>query len=264
MATLDGNLGLQGSFGNLSSYKMRGVDKLVVRTKGGASKAKIKKSPSFARTRENNSEFGGCGKMVKEIRHAIQPIKHLADFNFTANFTSLAKKIQLLDGTKPRGQRGIHLSQFPYLFQGFSLNKKNAFDAIVKNALLPQLDRENGKVRIQVPALIPGINLSFFWQQPFYRLVFSIGMVSDMLFGEMGFACNQNNFTFTNSVISNWLPVLQVQPAQEIILQLNRFNGIGSDQSIFVAVGIEMGSPLSMDLINPVRYCGAGKILLVG
>jgi len=58
MAKLISGLSFTGSLSNLSAYKMRGHDGIIVRTKGGPSKEKIKESPSFLVTGCNNMEFG--------------------------------------------------------------------------------------------------------------------------------------------------------------------------------------------------------------
>ena len=59
MAKLDGTIQFTGSLQNLSFYKMRGSDKIIVRKKGGPSRKQVKHSPNFENTRHNNSEFGG-------------------------------------------------------------------------------------------------------------------------------------------------------------------------------------------------------------
>ena len=41
MGTLHGNLSFTGSISNISAYTMRGHDKVILRTKGGASKKQI-------------------------------------------------------------------------------------------------------------------------------------------------------------------------------------------------------------------------------
>ncbi len=81
MAKLASNLSFTGSLGNLSAYKMRGVEGTVVRIKGGATKKKIKEPPVFERTRELNAEFGGRATGSKWMMQAMWPQKALADFN---------------------------------------------------------------------------------------------------------------------------------------------------------------------------------------
>ncbi len=51
MAKLEEDFQFTGRIGNLSSYKMRGVDGIVVRKKGGPSKEQFETSPKLQRTR---------------------------------------------------------------------------------------------------------------------------------------------------------------------------------------------------------------------
>ncbi len=265
MAFITDNMGIEGGIGNMSAYRMRGIDKMVVRTKGGATKAKIKTDANFAKTRQNNSEFGGCAKMAKAIRMAIEPICHLADYNFTPSLISMAKKMQLQDTFHPRGERGIQLSKFGYLLEGFALNKRNGFDTIIKHSLRPRIDRAMGNAIIEVPDLKPNMNLSLFWPQPYYRLVLSIGLVTDLEFGNGGFEKQSITQTvFAESLRSAWIPVQQTQKAEAVVLQLKNLPPITDQQTMIVAAGIEMGSPILSAEIEHVKYAGAGKILLVG
>lgn len=70
MAQITQGLAFTGSISNLSAYKMRGSDKIILRTKGGPSKNMIKKSPRFEITRRLNVEFGGRATATKWIRNA--------------------------------------------------------------------------------------------------------------------------------------------------------------------------------------------------
>ena len=47
MARIKGPLQIEGGMGSMSFYNRRGSDKIIVRTKGGASKQVIKNSPEF-------------------------------------------------------------------------------------------------------------------------------------------------------------------------------------------------------------------------
>jgi hypothetical protein len=263
MAFLNNNTMFIGSIGNLSSYKMRGSDKIIVRTKGGADKATIKKSPKFARTRENNSEFAGCAKMCKNIRQAIFPIAHLADFNFTPSITSIVKKIQVQDAAHKKGERAIYLSQYKYLLNGFSLNNNSSFDSVIRHSFNPLVDRDSCAVSMAIPALVPHINLNIAWAQPLYRLVFALGVVNDLEFGPQGFVQPYRIDNFTTSIYTPWHPVQQAQEAQELSLQLESPRPLAENESLFVSMGIEMGAPQTLSEIAHVKYCGAGKILVV-
>ncbi len=77
MAQLIGNIQVTGSLDNLSFYKMRGSDKIIVRKKGGPTRKQVKKSPKFENTRRNNMEFGGRSRAVGYIKNALWPLLFL-------------------------------------------------------------------------------------------------------------------------------------------------------------------------------------------
>ena len=59
MAIVKGTVVMTGGFGNASFYTRRGSDKVIVRTKGGPSKQKIKTSPRFESVRLQQKEWKG-------------------------------------------------------------------------------------------------------------------------------------------------------------------------------------------------------------
>ena len=56
MARIENPLGITGTFGGISIYKMNG--KFYARVKGGPKREDIKKSPKMVKIREKNEEFG--------------------------------------------------------------------------------------------------------------------------------------------------------------------------------------------------------------
>src|SRR6186997_3219130 len=158
MAELTG-FGFTGTLGNLSAYKMKGSDKIIIRTKGGASKEKIKKSQRFVNTRRNNAEFGGRSTASKHIRLAMGATRALADYNIAGPINALIKPIQAMDTKSEWGKRNIFLTKNPGLLAGFNLNKPNTFDSIIRTPANYVFSNENLSAHITIPALIPGINL---------------------------------------------------------------------------------------------------------
>ena len=51
---------MTGSISNVSFYTRRGSDKMIARSKGGASKEKIKSAPEFEGFRLQQKEWKGC------------------------------------------------------------------------------------------------------------------------------------------------------------------------------------------------------------
>ena len=94
MGQLESEFQFTGRLGNVTAYRMRWVDKIFVRKKGGSSKERFLKERSFARTRENNAEFSGRARGVSYVRKALAPVRSLADYNFVGHINKVLKYVQ--------------------------------------------------------------------------------------------------------------------------------------------------------------------------
>src|SRR5262245_29017986 len=108
MAKLDKNhpFPIKGTFGSLSFYKMRGIDETIARTKGGADRKTIMKSPKFELTRLHIDEFSMAAQMGSLIRMTLWPVKHLADHNITPKLNAMCKLLMKQDTDRRLGVRG--------------------------------------------------------------------------------------------------------------------------------------------------------------
>lgn len=119
---------LQGTLDGLTFYKSNGQN--LVKTKGGVPKSRIKNDKAFTRTRENNSEFGGCANSGKAFRDAFAGVvKLMRDSLIVTRVTSIMKKIQV-NGVGPRGEREINIEGYGYMFNGFELNSDHHFGTV--------------------------------------------------------------------------------------------------------------------------------------
>lgn len=274
MAFLHGKGGFTGSLGNLSAYQPKGSDKIILRTKGGATKKQIKTHPHFARVRSNNEEFGSCSKMAARLRSELHPFVNMVDYNLQAAFSALNKTIQLQDTENPPGQRSILYSQHRYLLANFPLNKRFGLDTVLRYPLQPVFDRERGAARLEFPGLQPGIHLHFPWQLPYYRLFVKLFMLSDLKHDGRNYVYpGWSNRPAAPLYSSSWLPVTVALPGEELFLSLQviKNNSISpaaieltEQHSLVMAAGIQMGKPGPNDTIEEVKYCGAGKMLAAG
>ena len=82
---------ITGSIRGISFYKQYGSDKVIMRTKGGATRDKIRKSPKFAKLRLHQAEWKGCVKMSGTICNSLFYVKHLADFNVSSYMNGYSK-----------------------------------------------------------------------------------------------------------------------------------------------------------------------------
>jgi hypothetical protein len=263
MATLQGDIDFTGSIGNLSAYKMRGLDKTILRSKGGASKKKILKAPEFKLTRQNFTEFSGCAKMGGSIRRSMLVMAPVADYNYTPVLNALAKIIQGLDTKGMRGERAISLSSHRHLLNGFTLNRNTSLESIVKHPISCVIDRAAGKAIVQLPELTPGVNLVLNKKYPLFRFIVNLGCVGDRVFTSRGYMTEEKD-TENESVYTDWHHAGEAFPGREISVQLKDTADLTDTISLILSVGIQMGIPITPSVVNPVKYAGSAKIMEVG
>ena len=108
-----------GGLGDVSGYKRHDSPHTHLRYKGGADKERIKTGPEFARTRENNSEFAGAGKAVKELRTSMSALIHCGDSLCPSRMVKLCRAFQKYDNIYPAGQAPVKFSKYGHLLDGF-------------------------------------------------------------------------------------------------------------------------------------------------
>ena len=267
MAKLTGNLSFTGSLANLSAYTRRDLDKVILRTKGGASKEKIKRDPAFAATRRHNQEWKGVTSACKAFRSGIYAVKHLADYNITGAINALCKRIQLADTVGIPGQRSVIITAHTYMLEGFDLNKRNLFDSIIRHPVSCSIDRNTLSAAINIPLLVPGISFINPGSQKFYRIVLMLGAVSDCAFDETKMrymALDANAQNIQAFAETEWLPVMAERAAETITLQAATGTITGEHSSLIVSAGIEFGAPDAIGVLQYVPYSGSAKVLKLG
>lgn len=263
MATLAGGLAYTGSLGSLSAYRMQGVDRIVIRTKGGASREKIRNHPDFERTRENNQEWKACTMATRMVREAILPIRQLADYNYAGPLTAVCKSIQKDESTSENGKRAVLFSQSRHKLEGFGLNKYTSFDSILSHPLQYEIDRPGGTATIQVPEIIPGINLQNPRKQAMFRFIFTLARLSDIVFREDRKEFMPVTNFHPNSFKVEYTPWYTYEggcKAQAVSLSLNNWQE-QPDMSLLFAAGVDFGQPVSATEVKTTKYAGAAKVL---
>ena len=267
MARLKGNLQFTGSLGDISAYTMRGSDKVILRTKGGASKEKIKKAACFARTRELNDEWIGCTKAGKGIRLAIHPIKHMADYNISGPLNAIAKKVQTLDAVNPKGSRIISLSKYKEILVGFNLNNQNLFDGVVRTPLIHSLSRNPCVATIGLPTLIPQINFQNRYHRPLFRFVAALGIVSNMVYSGDYAVYKPLHAEVHGQYVSettDWNSTLVTFKNQTLDLHFGENITLNESDLLILSIGVEFGNPLDGTVVEPIKYSGSAKIIAIG
>ena len=267
MAIIKSPFEIVGSIRGVSFYKQYGSDKVIMRTKGGASKQKIKNSPKFANLRLHQTEWSGCVKMSRSICSTMYHVIHLADFNVSAAMNGFSKKLQALDTEMPVGERRFILSANKYLLDGFQLNRIHTFASILRIAPFWEIKRETLEARVEIPYINTELHLVNPNNYPYFRIITSLGIVSDMHQVELRKEYLANNFlldSFVDVKRTEWYSSNRLIAAQELLLKYDEedFANMTDDVSLVLCIGVEFGK-VSYDN-QPVEVKRAGCAMVLG
>ena len=262
MAKLNSTFGFTGTIGNLSFYKMKGSDKIIVRAPGGPDKKKIKTSRRFDIVRRNNFEFGGRGTATKWIRRMMGWLITLGDTSFTSRLGSLMKPLQEMDTVSEFGKRAVLFSKGAWLLNGFHLNEQNNFDSIIRTPVSTRLSRETRSASISIPELIPGINFVVPGEYPMFSIVAVLGVLPDLTYNGHKYM-SDGGYDFgvgAELVETAWMPVAGGLPAQSLKLEWPKLLPDNSC-SFILSVGISFGKVDANGQASQAKHAGAAKIL---
>lgn len=236
---------------------------VILRTQSSPTREDINTRPSYDLTRRNNREFGGRSTAGRWIRRALCPLRHLEDYGVHSALTQLLKPVQLLDTTSPFGQRHVCLSQLPHLLEGLNLTRRHPFEGMVRHPLSWTVSRETLSARLEVPALIAGINVLPPPPHPLFRLTAVLGLVPDLFYGEPLYEPRGDYAHLLPAAAhTEWFSARKGCPATALDLQLP-YTPPGEAFSVLMAVGLEMGTAAEGGGIEPVRYGGSARIVEV-
>lgn len=265
---------ITGNIGKLSFYTRKGSNEIFVRTKGGASKEKIKNDPAFENLRKSNKEFGGCSKMSKQIRLAAFDLTHVADYNLSPVLSSLAKNIQKADRVNPVGEREIRLSAYRTMLTGFSFNRNVRFESLLRIPVQATLDRDKQEAVVTIPAFACsfGLNLASgrgaISAYSLFRISIALGVVTDMQLNVQKTGYEPVHPTLGLGYKSTSTPWYSTQGSvseQQLLLNIHEPSAIfNENDTLILTIAIEFGTLDAFGNPTPVRGEGAGKILGVG
>ena len=269
MAIVKGTIVMTGGFGNASFYTVRGSDKVIARTKGGASKEKIKTSPKFAGLRKQQKEWSGCAKFGSVARYTMGGLHRLADYNITPVLNGMGKNLMKLDTESEIGMRHLRLSAYRQALEGFNLNRNYPLNTVLRVNYRCELNRETLTATMHFPRINTAIDLLNMQRLPFFRLIVSMGMVSDLHF---------------NTVHNDYEPALPTlhgisetntgawQSTQTILAEHSMIAAFGEEEladmsnaaTLLVCVAVEFGNVGFTGEPVEVKYAGSAKVVAVG
>jgi hypothetical protein len=257
---------MTGSVAGFSFYKRYGSDKLIMRTKGGAKKFTIRKSPKFKKLRAHFPEWAASVKMSRVLCSTMYSVKHLADFNVSATMNGLSKKMMAPDTVHPIGQRSILLSECRYMLDDFQLNKVHTFASILRVTPSWEIKRETMEAKVNIPYINTNLHLANPYNYPFFRIITILGIASDMVFD-----VENNKYAPTAEEMNScadiqctdWYSTNRVIESQELILQFEEYYYMPgrNDFSLILSIGVEFGKPDTNGQPLPVKHAGGARVL---
>jgi len=268
MAIVKGFLQMTGSIKGVSFYTVRGSDQVIMRTKGGANKEQMSKSPKFAGLRKQQKEWSGCTKFASVVRYAFGGLHRLADYNLTPVLNGMGKNIQKLDVVSEVGKRSVQLSQCKLALEGFNFNRNYPFNTVLRVGVNFQLDRASLLATVSVPRINTEIDLLNIQRLPYFRLIVAIGTVSDMIYNadiEDYSPLVPDLHGSTETLTGEWHSADTILPEQTIIVKMTEDQQalLTDEVSVLLSMAVEFGKVGFAGQTVEVKYAGCGKVLCV-
>lgn len=268
MAIVKGIIQATGGVKGMSFYTVEGSDKVIMRAKGGPSKKRIATGKEFEKFRSHQAEWPACVQFARAVRNAAGDVYRMADFNLSPVWTGMGKRLLKLDTTGEVGKRTLRPGAYKQALEGFSFNRKAPFASVLRVTPACTIDRDNLRGSVTFPRINTASDLSNPHNLPYFRLVISLGTVSDMVFVAEG----QGKYAPANdelnglgvSAASSWLSandhlleLTLVASFEEKFLQW-----LTPDITLILSVGVEFGNVGFGGKISPVKRAGSAKIIL--
>jgi hypothetical protein len=262
MAKLKGNVQFEGTLDDFVAYTREDIEGIIVQRKGGPTRRQVKKGENYRLTRKNNREFGGRSYFFSLMNGLLIHLKSCTGYNISYAINSLLKPVQEMDTEGELGRRKISLGAATQYLEGFQLSNKNSLESICMNPINLEMDRASLTATIRIPVLKQGKNFSPPGDFQYYRWVFVLGLVPDLLFDE-GMDDYVPAFQPLYPCIAQgeWQEVASTVGETEFELAIPA--APPNEQYALVLAGGIMFGTIKSGIIMPVKRKGGGKILRV-
>ena len=266
MAIVKGFMQITGSIKGVSFYTRRGSDKVIMRTKGGATKDQIAHSPKFEKLRKEQKEFSECANFGSLSRYAFGGLHRFADYNLTPVLVGIGRNLMKLDTVSDKGKRNLKLSVYKQCLEGFNFNRDYPFNTVLRISPRWEIDREQLKGIVTFPRINTDIDLLNIQKLPFFRLIIAVGAISDSVYNPeieayepMVYELHGHNETLTGI----WNSTQTILPEQTMTIQLSEEEAasITENVTVLLSVAVEFGNVGFTGEPVEVKYAGCGKVI---
>lgn len=153
MAQQESMIKLKGRVGDLTFYENnKGYQ---ARSARGVDSARVKKDPSFVRSRENANEFGRAVQAAKLLRGVLRPLLlYNTDGTMVNRLNSRMVRVLKSDGSNSRGERMVHPENTGML-RLFDFNHTAPLHETLLVRYGMEADLSTSTVQLHLPAYFP-------------------------------------------------------------------------------------------------------------
>jgi len=153
MAKQVGTPSLRGSIGDVTYFQ--NAFGFLAKEKSGPSRNMVLKSPRFARTRENSTEFGAAIDAGKLVRDAFRPLlKAVTNARSNGRMNGVFSKMIKADKTHGRGKRIVSEGSVG-LLKGFEFNEENTFSDKLRVSYKASIAAVRGTMQVKIDPFVP-------------------------------------------------------------------------------------------------------------
>jgi len=264
MAELKGPIQFIGSLGNIRVYYNKTLKKYIVSTKGGSIKELIKKSPTYARQRENMSEFKACAYWSSLLRKLLESIDHLAQGYYFSGFMKRAKAIQKQDTLHEKGFRSVESSKAANLLTTLCFNKEYPFEDVFTQRFDVAFSVDRKTVTLTLQGFCSRYQIMWPKRFQLYRLAMVIAELPDFYWDEAGkrFVPRVDGLVKrTATVFTEWKQ--QSTEAEDVVLTASfetaALSVLGT--TVIVALGVEVSPGIGELPSTSIAGMGTMKIV---
>ena len=261
---------MTGSISNISFYKVAGSDRVIMRTKGGPTKRRLKVGPEFELVRKHQKEWAACVMFSQGLKHALGEVYSLADYNVSPVWNGLGKKIIKTDENHVIAERSLCISAYRNELSGFNLNRNFSFNAVMGVTPQVSIDKESLKATVIIPAMNSEQDLLNIQKLPYFRFIISLGIVSDIVYdntaghGKYAPQMGAGNGA-GNSETTEWFSTRDMIKEMEITVQIHSSlkEYILENTTYILSMGIQFGNVGFGGKTEAVKRACCGKIMMV-
>ena len=263
MARLTTPFSFTGPLSGLSFYTRKDAAGTFVRGQSRISKERMHTDPAFANTRRSGAEAGGRSQAAKWIRQVLQPLEPMRDHNWQGTLTGSLMALQKRDTVSAYGERGVLLSQYGHLLEGFPLNRRTPWETLVRTPFSYTVDKDHQRAWVEMPALLEGVTFFPRTPHPYFRLVATLGVAPDLHYAAASYLpVYRAGKHLPHVARTEWQGVKSGAPATVLELQLP-YSMEYPAYALVLAVGVLFGTLDEWGEIKEVGYSGSGRIAAV-